>query len=46
MAGEGTFSYNGATGVVSFEPQSGFTGSPTPIQYVLIENVGGLKIHP
>ncbi|MFN8430234.1 MAG: hypothetical protein U0V04_09660 [Spirosomataceae bacterium] len=43
VAGEGTFVYNSSNGVLSFEPESGFIGNPSSIQYVLIENVGGLK---
>jgi gliding motility-associated-like protein/uncharacterized repeat protein (TIGR01451 family) len=37
--GEGTWSYNTSTGEVTFVPQPGFTTDPTPLIYILIENL-------
>ncbi len=33
VAGEGTWSVNTATGAITFTPEAGLVGSPTPIQY-------------
>lgn len=33
VAGEGTWSVNATTGVITFTPGNGFTGNPTPITY-------------
>ncbi|MCP9767334.1 hypothetical protein EGI22_05390, partial [Lacihabitans sp. LS3-19] len=41
--GEGMYVYNPTTGEITFTPEVGFTGNPTTIQYVLIENITGLK---
>jgi gliding motility-associated-like protein len=43
VAGEGTWTYNPGTGVLTFTPQSGYTGNPTPITYVLTEKSTGLS---
>ena len=40
VPGEGTWSYT--NGVLSFTPQAGFTGDPTPITYTLTDNTTGL----
>ena len=32
---QGTWSYNSTTGALTFTPQSGYTGSPTPINYTV-----------
>ncbi|MGM0621117.1 MAG: DUF7507 domain-containing protein, partial [Bacteroidota bacterium] len=40
---EGTWNFVPATGIISFTPQSGFSVSPTPISYILIENLTGLE---
>ncbi len=37
VAGEGTWSYDGVSGEVSFTPEASFTGSPTPITYELTD---------
>ena len=42
VAGEGTWTYETATGVVTFTPIAGFTVAPTPLDYRLIENATGL----
>ena len=42
VAGEGTYRYDTLTGEVSFTPEVGFAGSPTPIPYTLTENATGL----
>ena len=42
VPGEGTWTYNPATGELSFTPQAGFTGTPTNISYQLTENANGL----
>jgi CshA-type fibril repeat protein len=42
VPGEGTWSYNAATGILTFSPISGFTGNPTPIVYVVTEIATGL----
>ncbi|HLO42937.1 MAG TPA: Ig-like domain-containing protein, partial [Leadbetterella sp.] len=43
VSGEGVFTYNTTTGEVVFVPEVGFMGNPTPLDYVLIENLSGLK---
>ena len=43
IVGEGTYTYNASTGVVTFVPLLGFLSSPTPISYELIETLTGLK---
>lgn len=42
VAGEGTWTYNSITGVLTFSPLNGFVGSPTPIRYMLKEISTGL----
>lgn len=42
MPGEGTWSYDATTGVLTFSPDSDFTGDPTPIEYLLTERATGL----
>ncbi|SDF72001.1 conserved repeat domain-containing protein/Por secretion system C-terminal sorting domain-containing protein [Dyadobacter soli] len=37
VTGEGVWTYAPATGEVTFAPESGFTGNPTPIVYTLTE---------
>ena len=43
VAGEGTWSYDGTTGILTFSPLSGFTGNPTPMVYTLTEITTGLS---
>jgi uncharacterized repeat protein (TIGR01451 family) len=40
LSGEGTWSVNTTTGEITFTPESGFTGDPTPIQYTVQDNEG------
>lgn len=42
VAGQGTWTYVAATGVVTFDPDPGFTINPTPLTYRLIENATNL----
>ena len=42
VPGEGTWSYDDTTGILTFSPESGFTGDPTPIEYLLTEITTGL----
>ncbi|MBK7788266.1 MAG: DUF11 domain-containing protein, partial [Saprospiraceae bacterium] len=43
IAGQGVYTYNPATGVLSFDPNPGFTLDPTPIDYILTETATGLS---
>ncbi|KAF0654641.1 hypothetical protein L107_03004 [Cyanobium sp. Copco_Reservoir_LC18] len=43
VAGEGTWSINIATQEISFTPQGGFIGDPTPIQYTIRDLQGALS---
>lgn len=38
IAGEGTWSVNGTTGAITFDPEIGFTGNPTPIFYTVLDD--------
>ncbi|GAA2170526.1 hypothetical protein GCM10009846_01240 [Agrococcus versicolor] len=40
VAGEGTWTVDPATGAISFAPQDGFTGNPTPIAYAVTDVTG------
>ncbi|WP_201551173.1 tandem-95 repeat protein [Psychrobacter fjordensis] len=40
VAGEGTWSVDGTTGAITFTPEAGFTGDPTPISYTVDDNTG------
>ncbi|MFN8346635.1 MAG: Ig-like domain-containing protein [Spirosomataceae bacterium] len=42
IAGQGTWSYNALTGIVSFTPVAGYTIAPAPLNYRLVENATGL----
>jgi gliding motility-associated-like protein/uncharacterized repeat protein (TIGR01451 family) len=42
VEGEGIWSYNPETGAITFIPKTGFTKSPSPIIYILTENLTGL----
>jgi CshA-type fibril repeat protein len=46
MPGEGTWKYNAATGILTFVPENGFTGNPTPIEYTITELNTGLISEP
>ncbi|MBP8155734.1 MAG: hypothetical protein KAX81_01825, partial [Leadbetterella sp.] len=39
--GQGTYQYNLSTGIVTFIPDNGFVGNPTPVNYNLIELTTG-----
>ena len=41
VAGQGIWAYNAGNGVLTFDPQTGFGGNPTIIQYQLIDNSTG-----
>ncbi|RIH64360.1 hypothetical protein D1164_14815 [Mariniphaga sediminis] len=43
VAGEGTWTYNLATGEVTFTPEQGFTTDPGPVDYQLTESLTGLS---
>jgi CshA-type fibril repeat protein len=40
VPGQGTWSVDPATGDITFTPQPGFTGDPTPIQYTVADHEG------
>lgn len=40
VPGEGTWSVDPATGAVTFAPEPGFGGNPTPVEYVVRDNEG------
>ncbi len=40
VAGEGTWSVDGATGAITFTPQAGFTADPTDISYTVDDGEG------
>ncbi|HEX7804089.1 MAG TPA: OmpA family protein [Pseudoxanthomonas sp.] len=40
VAGEGTWSVNPATGEITFTPEAGFSGNPTPIRYTIADMLG------
>ncbi|MCK9271205.1 MAG: hypothetical protein M0P50_12280, partial [Bacteroidales bacterium] len=42
VSGEGTWSYDPLTELLTFTPLPGFTGDPTPIDYQLTDNSSGL----
>jgi len=46
VPGEGTWTYNKDTGILTFSPIEGFMGNPTPITYVLTEIATGLQSSP
>jgi large repetitive protein len=43
VVGEGVWTYNPATGVLTFTPEAGFTTDPTDITYQITEKSTGLK---
>ncbi|WP_118975431.1 Ig-like domain-containing protein [Taibaiella koreensis] len=43
VPGEGTWSLNSSTGAVTFTPQAGFTGDPTPIRYKVKDAAGAVS---
>jgi len=43
VAGEGVWTYNAKTGVLVFDPDTGFTGDPTPITYEITDLDNGTK---
>lgn len=40
IPGQGTWSVNETMGAITFTPQPGFVGNPTPIQYTVDDNAG------
>jgi len=38
VSGEGTWSINPTTGAITFTPETGFIGSPTPIEYFVLDD--------
>jgi LPXTG-motif cell wall-anchored protein len=40
VTGQGTYNLNTTTGVVTFNPDSNFTGTGTPIQYAIADSIG------
>ncbi|SEI53260.1 Por secretion system C-terminal sorting domain-containing protein [Dyadobacter sp. SG02] len=38
VPGQGTWSYDALTGILTFTPEAGFTSAPTPITYTLTDN--------
>ncbi|MCC6585027.1 MAG: SBBP repeat-containing protein, partial [Chitinophagales bacterium] len=43
VPGEGVYTYDPATGDLTFNPDAGFTTDPTPITYILTETATGLS---
>jgi CshA-type fibril repeat protein len=43
VPGQGTWSVNPTTGAITFTPQSGFTGDPSPIRYTVRDYDGNLS---
>ncbi|MEL6373758.1 MAG: Ig-like domain-containing protein, partial [Pseudomonadota bacterium] len=43
VAGEGTWSINSTTGAITFTPDTGFTGDPTPVTYTVADNDGNVS---
>ncbi len=43
VPGEGVWTYDPATDIMTFDPELGFTADPTPITYILTENSTGLN---
>jgi len=46
VPGEGTWTYNKDTGIVTFSPIDGFTGNPKPITYIITDIETGLQSSP
>lgn len=40
VANQGSWTLNSSNGAVTFTPQAGFTGDPTPIKYTVTDNAG------
>ncbi|MFN2284608.1 MAG: Ig-like domain-containing protein, partial [Anaerolineae bacterium] len=40
VTGQGTWSVNTTTGAITFTPEEGFTGNPTPIMYTMTDDQG------
>ncbi|MEM8772430.1 MAG: Ig-like domain-containing protein [Pseudomonadota bacterium] len=43
VAGEGTWTVNPTTGVITFDPNIGFTADPSPITYTVADNDGNVS---
>ncbi len=46
VVGEGVWSYNEVTGLLSFDPDEGFTGDPTDITYNVDDDDGNMSVAP
>ena len=46
VPGEGNWTYDPATGVLTFHPEFGYLANPTPIEYTLTELATGLTSEP
>jgi len=46
VPGEGTWTYNKDTGILTFSPEVGFTGNPKPIKYTITQIATGLISNP
>jgi len=46
VQGEGTWTYNKDTGILTFRPEVGFTGNPKPIKYTITQIATGLTSNP
>ncbi|MBB6521493.1 Calx-beta domain-containing protein, partial [Pseudoteredinibacter isoporae] len=43
VGGQGVWSVNSATGEITFTPEAGFTGDPSPISYTVADNDGAIS---
>ena len=46
VAGQGTWSVNGSTGEITFQPLADYDGSVSDISYTVRDDDGGLSITP
>jgi CshA-type fibril repeat protein len=46
VPGEGIWTVNPTTGAITFTPETGFTGDPTPISYTVVDNNTGAPSNP
>ena len=43
IQGEGIWNYNVVNGILTFTPEEGFSSSPSPLSYILVENLTALS---
>ncbi|WP_295420908.1 cadherin-like domain-containing protein, partial [Sulfurovum sp.] len=43
VTGEGNWSVDPSTGAITFTPEAGFTGDPTPIEYIVADDQGNIS---